>query len=114
MLRLVLLLAFVGSILFSTPKVFVYREEKKGKSEMSQGLWGAVKKMAINTASSANGTGAVLGVHSAFGPDSAPKVSDSQLYKPTFKENRSLVDLELGDSISFITFTLAALAICFL
>ena len=85
MLRLVLVFALVESILFSTPKVSVYREKKKGKSEMSQGLWGAVKKMAINTASSAAGTCAVLGVHSAFGPDGEPKVSDSQCYKPAFK-----------------------------
>ena len=48
---------------------------------MSQGWWGAVRKMAVNTASSAAGMGAVLGVHSAFGPsDGAPKVTDSQLY----------------------------------
>ena len=70
--------------------------------------------MAINTASSVAGTGAVLGIHSAFGPDGAPKVSDSQLYKPTFKENRSLVDLELRDGMSFFAISLAALAICFL
>ena len=57
--------------------------------------------MAINTASSAAGTGAVLCVHSAFVLwDSAPKVTDSQLYNPTFETNKSLIDFELGEGVS--------------
>ena len=112
MLRSLLLLVFVGS-LFITPKFFVVREVRGGESEMSQGWWGAVRKMAVNTASSAASTGAVLGVHSAFGPsDGAPKVSDSQLHNPTFKTNKSLVDLEMGDGMSFFAISLGALALC--
>ena len=82
------------------------------KSRMSQGWWRAVQKMPDNTAFSATGTGAVLGVHSAFGPpDGAPKVSDSQLYHPTFKSNKSFIDLEFGEGASFFTIALGALAL---
>ena len=87
-------------------------EESRVKSGMSQGLWGAVRKMAVNTASSAAGAGAVLGVHSAFGPpDGVPKVSDSQLYNPYFKSNKSLIDLEFGEGVSYFTISLGALAL---
>ena len=85
---------------------------------MSQGLWGAVRKVAINTASSATGMGTVLGVHSAFVPsDSAPRVTDSQLFNPTFETNKSLIDLQLGEggtyfAISLRAITLALLGIC--
>ena len=85
---------------------------------MSQGLWGAVRKVAINTMSSAAGTGTVLGVHSAFVPlDSAPRVTDSQLFNPTFEMNKSLIDLQLGESstyfiISIRALTLALIGLC--
>ena len=85
------------------------------KSGMSQGLWGAVRKMAVNTASSAAGTGAVLGVHSAFAPpNSGPKVEDSQLYHPTFKSNKNFIDMEFGEGASFFTITIGALSLAML
>ena len=82
------------------------------KSGMSQGLWGAVRKMAVNTASSAAGTGAVLGVHSAFAPpDGHPKVLDSQIYHPTFKSNKLFIDLEFGEGASYFTIAIGALSL---
>ena len=82
------------------------------ESRMSQGLWGAVRKVSINTLSSAAGTGAVLGVHSAFVPsDSAPRVTDSQLFNPTFETNKSLIDLQLGEGGTYFAISLRAVAL---
>ena len=74
------------------------------------GFWGAIKKVSTNTLSSAAGTATVLGVHSAFMPsDNTPKVMDSQLYNPTFETNKSLFDLHLGESGTFLALALAGL-----
>ena len=68
--------------------------------------------MPTNTLSSAAGTGAVLGVHSAFVPsDSAPKVMDSQLFNPTFETNKSLIDLQLGKTGTYFAISISALAL---
>ena len=76
------------------------------------GLWGVICKVSANTLSSAAGTGAVLGVHSAFVPsDSAPKVMDSQLFNPTFETNKSLIDLQLGESGTYFVISISALAL---
>ena len=76
------------------------------------GLWGVIRKVSTNTLSSAAGTGAVLGVHSAFVPsDSAPKVMDSQLFNPTFETNKSLFDLHLGESGTYFAISVSALAL---
>ena len=76
------------------------------------GLWGVIRKVSANTLSSAAGTGAVLGVHSAFVPsDSAPKVTDSQLFNPTFETNKSLIDLQLGESGTYFAISISALAL---
>ena len=76
------------------------------------GLWGVFRKVSTNTLSSATGTGAVLGVHSAFMPsDNTPKVMDSQLYNPTFETNKSLFDLHLGESGTFFVISVSCLAL---
>ena len=75
-------------------------------------LWGVIRKVSANTLSIAAGTGAVLGVHSAFVPsDSAPKVMDSQLFNPTFETNKSLFDLHLGESGTYFAISVSALAL---
>ena len=74
------------------------------------GFWGAIKKVSTNTLSSAAGTATVLGVHSAFMPsDNTPKVMDSQLYNPTFETNKSLFDLHLGESGTFLAISVSCL-----
>ena len=53
-----------------------------------------------------------MGVHSAFAPpDGGPKVSDSQLYHPTFKSNKSFIDLEFGEGALYFTIAIGALSL---
>ena len=76
------------------------------------GFWGAIKKVSTNTLSSAAGTATVLGVHSAFMPsDNTPKVMDSQLFNPKFETNKSLFDLHLGESGTFLAISVSCLAL---
>ena len=76
------------------------------------GFLGAIKKVSVNTLSSAAGTATVLGVHSAFMPSGdTPKVVDSQLYNPTFETEKSLLNLHLGDSGTFLVISASCLAL---
>ena len=76
------------------------------------GFLGAIKKVSVNTLSSAAGTATVLGVHSAFMPSGdTPKVVDSQLYNPTFETEKSLFNLHLGDSGTFLVISASCLAL---
>ena len=53
---------------------------KCGVGRRMSGFLSAIKKVSVNTLSSAAGTATVLGVHSAFVPSGdTPKVVDSQL-----------------------------------
>ena len=76
------------------------------------GFLSAIKKVSVNTLSSAAGTATVLGVHSAFVPSGdTPKVIDSQLYNPTFETEKSLFNLHLGDSGTFLVISASCLAL---
>ena len=76
------------------------------------GFWGAIKKVSTNTLSSAAGTATVLGAHSAFMPSGDTlKVVDSQLYNPTFETEKSLFNLHLGDSGTFLVISASCLAL---
>ena len=79
----------------------------------SASIWTALRKIAVNTASSAVGTGAVLGVHSAMTPDSAPPITGG--YQPTVIEEKGLVNFEFGGATSFYVISAVALllGICF-
>ena len=79
---------------------------------MAGGFFGAFKKVGINTLSSAAGTATVLGVHSAFMPSGdTPRVVDSQLYNPVFETEKSLLNLHLGDSGTFLVISASCLAL---
>ena len=79
---------------------------------MAGGFFGAFKKVGINTLSSAAGTATVLGVHSAFMPSGdTPRVVDSQLYNPVFETEKSLLNLHLGDSETFLVISTSCLAL---
>ena len=85
---------------------------KCGIGRMAGGFLGAIKKVSVNTLSSAAGTATVLGVHSAFMPSGdTPKVVDSQLYNPTFETEKSLLNLHLGDSGTFLVISASCLAL---
>ena len=85
---------------------------KCGVGRRMAGFLGAIKKVSVNTLSSAAGTATVLGVHSAFMPSGdTPKVVDNQLYNPTFETEKSLLNLHLGDSGTFLVISASCLAL---
>ena len=43
--------------------------------------------------------------------DSAPRVTDSQLFNPTFETNKSLIDLQLGESSTYFVISIGALTL---
>ena len=91
----------------SKDEVSKYRIGRRMSSFLS-----AIKKVGLNTVSSAAGTATVLGVHSAFVPSGdTPKVVDSQLYNPVFETEKSLLNFNLGDSGTFLLISASCLAL---
>ena len=85
----------------------------KDNKEMASGIWTALHKIAVNTASSAAGTGAVLGMHSAMAPDPASPATG--WYQPTAIEEKGLVNFQFRGATSFYVISALALllGICF-
>ena len=91
----------------SKDEVSKYRIGRRMSSFLS-----AIKKVGLNTVSSAAGTATVLGVHSAFVPSGdTPRVVDSQLYNPVFETEKSLLNVNLGDSGPFLLISASCLAL---
>ena len=110
--------SFTGAAVGSPPsqcfKIPGYqRFDIPSKGMASAGLWTALRKIAVNTASSAAGTGAVLGVHSAMTPDSPPPITGG--YQPTVIEEKGLVNFEFGGATSLFVISAVALllGVCF-
>ena len=74
------------------------------------GLFGAARKIAINTASSVAGTGAVLGVHSALTPNN-DRFQDSTLIQPTIKDTHSLVSVDMEGTTSMFMIAMVSLLV---
>ena len=71
-------------------------------------MWTALRKIAVNTASSAAGTASVLGIHSATSPAPPPPATGG--YQPTVIEERGLINFgQFGGTTSF--FVISALAL---
>ena len=89
------------------------RFDISSKGMASAGLWTALRKIAVNTASSTAGTGAVLGVHAAMTPEAPPPITGG--YQPTVKEENGLVNIEFGGATSMFVISVAALllGLCF-
>ena len=67
----------------------------------------AAQKLAVNTASSAAGTGAVLGLHNALAPAEVhPQVLHS--FQPSVHEAKGLVNLDLEGGSASILFYISA------
>ena len=79
------------------------------KGMASAGIWGAFKKIAINTASSAAGTAGVLGVHSAMTPEAPPPMTGS--FQPSVKEETGIINVDIGGASSMMVISIAALLI---
>ena len=75
------------------------------------GIFAAIKKIMINTASSAAGTGAVLGVHGAMSPDT-PQFDHA--YQPTARKNSGFINVDLEGGPSFIVISVVAILVAIL
>ena len=74
------------------------------------GIFGAARKIVINTASSAAGTGAVLGVHSAMTPNN-DRFQDSTLIQPSIKDTHSLVSVDMEGTTSMFMIAMVSLLV---
>ena len=72
------------------------------------GLFGAARKIAINTASSAAGTGAILSIHSALTPN-IDRFQDSTMFQPSIKDTHSLVNVEMAGTTSLFMIAMVGL-----
>ena len=60
-----------------------------------KGLGAAIRKLFMSSASSAVGTGTVLGLHMAMLPEEA-RIQDSTLYNPTIDESKALFKMDFA------------------
>ena len=99
-------------------KHFVYRDDscfaRKGRAlyklyEMAGALF---RKLFMSSASSAIGTGTVLGIHGAMAPE-APSIQGSDLRDATVDESKNLMKIDMDGGTSFFMIALMIL-ICLL
>ena len=71
-----------------------------------------IKKLLMSSASSAIGTGTVLGVHSALAPET-PSIQGSDLRQATVDESKNLMKIDMSGASSFFMIALV-ITICLL
>ena len=64
----------------------------------------------MSSASSAVGTGTVLGLHTAMPPEEA-RIQDSTLYNPTIEENKSLLKMDFARGQGYFAIAFFALLV---
>ena len=64
-----------------------------------------IKKLFMSSASSAIGTGTVLGVHSALAPET-PSIQGSDLRQATVDESKNLMKIDMSGASSFFMIAL--------
>ena len=87
-----------------------YCAEARARSlEMAgKGIGALIKKLFMSSASSAIGTGTVLGLHGAMAPDEATFQS-SDLSEATVDESRNMLKVDMDGSTSYFAITLLVL-----
>ena len=77
---------------------------QKNGGGWTSGLFGAFWKVAVNTVSSAAGTGTVLGLPNAMAP-TIGQFEQATMLQPSIKDTLSLINIDMGGSTSFFVIT---------
>ena len=87
-----------------------HKARRLGIEMANKGLAALVKKLFMPSASSAERTGTVLGLHSAMSPEEA-KIQDSTLNYPRIDDSRAMVKFDMDGSTGYFAIAMFALVL---